>query len=1175
MRQYTIIDIQGRLLRRFHGSNDNSIIGENGKSFSSWQAAFEDFLNQFFFPILEQGTRPMDVLAAWDMGNTHRLGIEATYKEKRRLAEKDPVFKAEVTKLFEQAQTFLAYIGVKSVWVPGEEADDVIALLCQKLEGTKVVYTGDKDLLQLVSADTSVNYNGEFHSLQYSTHKHPLGVPYSLTSFNKALVGDKNDGYGGVKNFGPKTFDKLMAQYGEQGLLWMADVIDRDAPQELKPYADADPVVAKIYNQWPETRKGWRLASLAPQAAYGAFKAKPKRPEWRVRVPNKDRVHRLLSEVFEFTAGVTKEAVLDQAMGRLEKYFPTETLLTADDAAILPAVMSEVLDSPVVSYDFESSDKLQHQPFREASGSRNYVDVLAQELSGLSINFGQHAEKTIYLPFDHKDTPNFSKDWAVWVLQTLSSREGPTVVQNASFELSVSLANLGFMPAAPCDTQVMSSYTDENEEAGLKQMSQRVLNYSQLSYQETTQGRAMCELTGQEVLKYGCDDSLVTTALFDLYRMIMELEGSWRFYCDNEVQPAVDDSYSFVTGTTLDQERLAVLRAESAVRLDAAEKRIRETLNVRMAGRGQEAITRGAQTLLSEMWVTDQYKVAEASQKAGEDQAAYQSRSQKKYTELWEKAWGLSVYIPMSEAVQPAKAFTPTLTMVNTVINLIDPDAPRVPKLTQAAIAEYNAAHTQYLSTKAMHDPQAEDYEEFVGLLMAARKDLGPTKRGTAAYKRLAEVGQRVLDEKTKRVVKRSGTLLNFGSAQQMQAMLYSLLELPIRRRSKKTAGSLRDRENLPGSPATGLKAVATALAFDVPDGDWRRPVLEDYKIVATEQQKESLYFSKWPLWPHPRDGRVHPAIRNCGTATRRPTCTNLNVLAVSKGDLRTPFKPGKRRVIVSLDFANQELVVTACESRDPVMLDAFMSTPRKDIHTVTSLSYAHILLPRLGGPDVSSIEYDEFYSALHSDDDAVARPFKTLRNKYSKGVNFLISYLGGYTTLAENLSIHPDLAKDLMSRTFALYVRMKPWQNEVIEFARRHGYSQTAYGNRRHVTKDIHSADDAKRKRMERQAVNAVIQGGAADILKVVRQRMVERDMRQRYQMEAVYPVYDELTASVPVELALDYAFEMKELMEITPPGYPVGMATDLSIGDTWGTQKELPFDREKIESFLSTLEL
>jgi DNA polymerase-1 len=1161
MRQYTIIDIQGRLLKRFHGSNDTSIVGENGKSFSSWEAAFEDFLHQFLFPILEQGTRPMDIIAVWDKGNTHRLNIDSTYKEKRRLAEKDPIFKAEVTKLFEEAQTFLAYIGCKNVWVPGEEADDVIALLCQKLEGTKVIYTGDKDLLQLVNEDTSVNYNGEFHSLQYSTHKHPLGVPYALTSFYKSLVGDSSDGFNGVPNFGPKAFEKLMAQYGEQGLLWMADVIDRDAPEELKPYADADPVVKKIWENWPHTRKGWKLASLAPQAAYGVYKAKPKRPEWRVRVPNKDRIRRLLGEVYSVTAGATEDAALEHAMCILEKYFPTETLLTAADAAILPAVMSEVLASPIAAYDFESSDKLQHPEFRKASGSRDYVDVLSQELAGISVNYGQHSEKTVYIPFDHKDTPNFSKDWAVWILQTLSSRDGPTVVQNASFELSVSLANLGYMPAAPYDTQIQASYVDENEEAGLKQMSQRVLNYSQLSYRETTQGRAMFELTGAEVLSYGCDDSLVTTALFDLYRMIMELEGSWSFYRDNEVEPAVDDAWSFVTGTVLDFDRLAILRTESAERLEKAEARVREELGKHVSNDAAR-VTRGAQTLLSEMWVTERFKVADDPVKA-----------QSKYDELWVKAWSLSCYTPMVESVQPAKVFQPTLGMINTVLNLIDPAAPRVTKLTQAALTDFDDAFTKYLSGKPMHE--CKELEAFVGALFAARKDLGAAKRNTPAYHELAAFGQETLDRGLKPAVKRSGTLLNFGSPQQMQAMLYSLLELPIRRRTKKAPGSLREREKLPGSPATGIKAIATALAFDAPEGDWRRPVLEDYKIVSTEQQKESLYFSKWPLWPHPKDGRVHPAIRNCGTVTRRPAGTNLNVLQVSKGDLRTVFKPGKGRVIVSLDFANQELVVTACESKDPVMLDAFMSTPRKDIHTVTSLGYAHILIPRLGGPSFESISYEEFYSRLHSENENLSKPYDTLRNKYSKGVNFLISYLGGYTTLAENLSIHPDLAKDLMTRTFALYARMKPWQNEVIEFARRHGYSQTAYGTRRHVTKDIHSSDDGVRKRMERQAVNAVIQGGSADILKVVRQEMVRRDMRQRYQMEAVYPVYDELTASVPIELALEYAFEMKEIMEVTPPGYPVGMATELSIGKTWGFQKKLPFDREKIETYLSTLEI
>jgi hypothetical protein len=613
----------------------------------------------------------------------------------------------------------------------------------------------------------------------------------------------------------------------------------------------------------------------------------------------------------------------------------------------------------------------------------------------------------------------------------------------------------------------------------------------------------------------------------------------------------------------LDTERLAVLQKESAKRLVEAEARIRTELGRRVDNTNSGRIQKGAMTLLTEMWHTEKFKVQDDPVKA-----------QEKYNELWQKAWAMSLYEPMTESTQPGKVFSPTPVILNTVIGLIDAKAPKILKLTQKGLEEYDSDFMSYLATVPKHSREADLLAEFVSLLYAARRDLGPAKRNTPAYARLAQFAQGILDEGIKPITKRSGTLLNFGSPQQMQAMLYSLLELPIRRRSKNAFGSLRERERLPGSPATGIKAVASALAYDCQEGDWRRPVLEDYRLVSQEQQKESLYFSKWPLWIHPRDGRVHPAIKNCGTVTRRPSGTNLNVLQVAKGEMRSPFKPGKGRVVVSIDFSNQELVILACESRDPVMLDAFTSTPRKDIHSVTSVRYAPMLLPRLGGPSLSSISYEAFYAALHSEDANVAKPFKQLRNKYSKAVNFLLAFLGGYKTLAENLSIHPDLAKDLMNQIFMLYARVQPWQNEVIQFARAHGYSETAFGNRRHVSKDIHSSEDGLRKRMERQAVNAEIQSTAADILKVVRQRMFERDIRQRYQTQSVFPIYDELTASVPIELALDYAFEMKEIMEITPPGYPVGMACDLSIGPTWGTQKELSFDREKVQTYLNELE-
>jgi DNA polymerase I-like protein with 3'-5' exonuclease and polymerase domains len=169
------------------------------------------------------------------------------------------------------------------------------------------------------------------------------------------------------------------------------------------------------------------------------------------------------------------------------------------------------------------------------------------------------------------------------------------------------------------------------------------------------------------------------------------------------------------------------------------------------------------------------------------------------------------------------------------------------------------------------------------------------------------------------------------------------------------------------------------------------------------------------------------------------------------------------------------------------------------------------------------------------------------------------LAYGGGFRTLAENLLIQENLAKDIYYSTLDLYSGLKPWQQQVSDFARRTGYSMTAYGNRRHMTKDLWSSDDGLVKRMERQAFNSVIQSTAADILKVTKQAIHDRDMVNRYSLRAIKPIYDEITASVPIDLATAYALEMKEVMSITPPGYPVALEVDIEIGRTWGDQIEV----------------
>jgi DNA polymerase-1 len=175
------------------------------------------------------------------------------------------------------------------------------------------------------------------------------------------------------------------------------------------------------------------------------------------------------------------------------------------------------------------------------------------------------------------------------------------------------------------------------------------------------------------------------------------------------------------------------------------------------------------------------------------------------------------------------------------------------------------------------------------------------------------------------------------------------------------------------------------------------------------------------------------------------------------------------------------------------------------------------------------------------------------------RNCNFGITYGGTEHTLAENLLVDIGFAEEMVNRTLGLYKGIQPWQREVAEFARKHGYAETAYGNRRHATKDLMSTDKRESQRMERQLANAVIQSTAADILKVTRQEMRRRQMIARYDLRAVKPIYDELTASVPAKLAVEYTLEMAEIMRIQPPGYPVALDVDIEIGRTWGDQLEV----------------
>ena len=1143
-----ILDLRGLLLKTYHGSEDQSVAAAD-KQVACWQAALIDFMDTHLLPLLKHAA-PRQIIVVLDKGNTYRRNLWQDYKQARRAEVRDPATEQETKELQERAQELLVYLGAKIMWVPGDEADDVIALLCQKLAGPKIVYTVDADLLALVNENTQVLRAGKLYA-QPALLGVVHSVPYALVSLNKALVGDSSDGYRGVPGLGEKAWESLLATYGEPGLQWLAAILEADDPAPLRPYAEVDAQLAKVYAHWPDARRCWLLANLHPDACYGSYrtnsgKTLPKRPEWRVRLPSRERVNAILSRALEMTTTtITFDAQLGQYLENFERFFLTERLITANDAGELVNLLPEILSSEVVAYDFESSDKLQHAAFRAAS-DKNYVDVIAQELAGVSITWGDNSQHSVYLSFDHAGTANLPMDWATWVLQTLASREDRCVVHNASFELTVALRNLGFMPRAPHDTQILSSYVDENEEAGLKALSQRLLNYRQTSYAEVTGGRAMFEVPAVAVVSYGCDDSLVTAYLFDLFKTIMQLEGSWDFYRAHEVDPVVDDVYSFATGTLVNYERLAELRAASAERLEQAEQALRQMLSEHPGDeRNAQA---GATLLLSEWWLVAQFKYLDATPEAQAE--AYQA--------LWTKAWNACFYVP-PVVTREVKEFVSTPTMINSVIAMIDPRAPRLKSLSVKAIEQYDDTLADYLAPLSAIDRAVIDLRELSNLLHGARQWLAPAKRTGNNYERLRDFCQSILDERAPGKTTISGSTLNFGSGPQMQEMLYGLMGLPLRRRSKINEGTLREKKGLPGSPATGLKAIASAIVWDLQEGDWRIEALGHYTTICKEQQLESLYFKKLPLWQHPVDGRIHPQVRNCGTATRRPSGSSPNLLQVSKGGMRSMFPAGEGRVYVSMDFAAQELVITACTALDEVMLNAFQQEPRLDVHGLTASSIAPVLLPRMGVPWRGLMSYEQFMEGLHSEDPPIKKAYQVVRNKYAKQLLFGIIYGSSAVGVAETLLVAKGEAERMVEALFQLYPRLPEWQREVAAYAREHGYVEMPFGSRRHAIPDLWSDERKLSGRQERQLSNSQIQSAAAEILKVVRQRIFDTNLRERYQMESILEIYDEVTSSVPLALAKDYILELADIMRITAPGFSVAMEVDASIGYTWGTQIEI----------------
>jgi DNA polymerase-1 len=456
-------------------------------------------------------------------------------------------------------------------------------------------------------------------------------------------------------------------------------------------------------------------------------------------------------------------------------------------------------------------------------------------------------------------------------------------------------------------------------------------------------------------------------------------------------------------------------------------------------------------------------------------------------------------------------------------------------------------------------------------LLCSSKKD--GDSLGITRVKREMERVQRAFLPETKKFVW-IGTELNMDSPPQMQALLYGMLCLPPRMRSFDVSES-RAELDLEGSVQANKDAILTAMAEDAPEGTWQREALECLWAAKRADTRRKIFYNPYPLWKHPATGRIHAQINSVGTETRRMSGSSPNLMQLPKRDegvkFRHCFLPSKGHdLVVSIDFAGEELRVGAGLSLDPAMLGCYIDADiLKTLPAWMLLQLGHALVERFKTAElrdlhsqtaagIVGLRYEEFMRRLHDPDHPDAKKLKTIRGT-AKTVNFGSQYGIGPAKLSRQLICDTETAKEYLQAKKATYHRFEAWREEKIKELHASGYLRTLYGSYRHVFNKLWTADEGMVGYLERAALNFLIQGVCADYLKVVLRCIHETKILQRHQVHLIAPIHDELVFSCSSVNAADFICEVHGIMVQGIPGLPCPIWAEPSLGPNFGEQIEI----------------
>jgi DNA polymerase-1 len=317
-----------------------------------------------------------------------------------------------------------------------------------------------------------------------------------------------------------------------------------------------------------------------------------------------------------------------------------------------------------------------------------------------------------------------------------------------------------------------------------------------------------------------------------------------------------------------------------------------------------------------------------------------------------------------------------------------------------------------------------------------------------------------------------AGTPFNISSPKQVGEILFEYLKIIDKPKKTKT-----------GQYSTGEDVLSKLTD--------KHPIVSKILEYREVVKLKNTYVDTLPLLVNAKTGRVHTSYNQVVAVTGRlssdnPNLQNIPVRTERGRYIRKAFiARDEDHILLSADYSQIELRIVASISKDPNMCEAFRLG--KDIHTATAA--------KVYGIDESEVTKEMRYKA--------------------KSVNFGIIYGQGAFGLAENIGVSRTEAKQLIDNYFREYASIKKYMDDTINFARDTGYVQTLLGRKRWL-RDITSSNAVVRGFAERNAINAPIQGSAADMIKVAMVDIQKEFKKQNFKSKMILQVHDELIFDV-----------------------------------------------------------